>query len=1077
MAKPTHSIVSALLIAGLLSFQALFCHAISQDQDYTKQIRKAYTLLHQDQYQKAKEIFLALEKEPIGHKEISFQIEAGKAITCYFTEDKILSDAAARALLDPIPQSYHKSPLVAPVFYAMAGYAKQRKDFVLALHYLDTASILMGRKKAVDTSFMERIYNLQGQCFFHLSKMEEALNAYQKALTLATNYTKQHPNHLLKYTLAVGTVYAKKGEIDQANRYFEEAINLQKEIDRPITYYDIISLNNMGKLYFDNKRFREASNMFDKAIRLATQMDPPNQQLLGDIYINQGNIYLQITDFPKAREYYLKAASLSSIGDTKAQILINNIGYTYYRQQNYEEAIPYFQKSIDQAPSQPDAIKSMRSLAQCYEALKQLDKAEHFFVAAIAHTKQDDGTVTMEHILSLQDYGQFLLKTARTAEGIALLDQCITYYEEQRGNKKDNEAELHTNLAKSYIRQGQLSTALFHAQKALMLLESNFSGDSIMNDSDIFQSESPYELLGVLALKAHILHKMGDQQEDSTYWHQAENTYALATSIFKKVKIAYRYDESKLLIANQSHQLFRDAIELAYKRYLKSEDRHFLEMAFTYLENIKYSTLLEAYREKALMEKIIGSEEHTELQRIQKEIEKNTHLRSSMLPEAERHPQWLKDSLNATIFNLNREREKIENQLHKLYPEFSRLNKRLNVITPQKIQQNLRRGEVLLEYGLRDSTVYTFCISRKSILMQSNHIDHTYLDSLRMAINAKDPSQNHNLKEFQQFIRASSYLYDILIRPFEKEIAGKSIIIIPDGKLGYIPFEALITNKPSLEKMDYRKAHYLIKDHGISYAYSSTILLENDRQPQKGKKRAVLAYAPRYQNFRHKDSTLNHLSPIPGTSKEVETICKIYGGKAIIGDDATEDSFKSISQDYQIIHLAMHTLINPQQPSFSKLVFAPPHTDAQEDGVLFTDELFHLSLKADMAVLSACQTGDGTIHEGEGILSLARGFFYAGISSVVMTLWPVDDGSSPVIMEAFYRYLRKGYTKEQALQRAKLDLLKHNDPVSSHPKYWAGYVTIGNQAPLRRGPQSCYMIGLIGVLILGRLFQYIKSHA
>jgi CHAT domain-containing protein len=165
----------------------------------------------------------------------------------------------------------------------------------------------------------------------------------------------------------------------------------------------------------------------------------------------------------------------------------------------------------------------------------------------------------------------------------------------------------------------------------------------------------------------------------------------------------------------------------------------------------------------------------------------------------------------------------------------------------------------------------------------------------------------------------------------------------------------------------------------------------------------------------------------------------------------------------------MHTLIDPKNPTYSQLVFsAPDTTNSTDDGVLYTSELFSMSLQSKMAVLSACQTGDGAIIEGEGILSLARGFFYAGVPSVVMTLWSVDDARSALIMESFYKYLKKGYSKGHALRQAKLDLLETGDPLTAHPRFWAGYVSIGNQNPVTKNNQWLFFLaGLILISIAG----------
>jgi CHAT domain-containing protein len=160
---------------------------------------------------------------------------------------------------------------------------------------------------------------------------------------------------------------------------------------------------------------------------------------------------------------------------------------------------------------------------------------------------------------------------------------------------------------------------------------------------------------------------------------------------------------------------------------------------------------------------------------------------------------------------------------------------------------------------------------------------------------------------------------------------------------------------------------------------------------------------------------------------------------------------------------------------YSKLVFTP-EIDKKEDGLLNTYELFNMNLHAELAILSACNTGSGTLQAGEGILSIARGFFYAGVPSVVMTLWSVEDNSSALLMELFYKHLTEGLAKDEALRQAKLDYLKQSDQLTSYPYYWAGYVNIGDNAPLEisRNKYLNYILIFSALILILASFYFIK---
>jgi CHAT domain-containing protein len=195
----------------------------------------------------------------------------------------------------------------------------------------------------------------------------------------------------------------------------------------------------------------------------------------------------------------------------------------------------------------------------------------------------------------------------------------------------------------------------------------------------------------------------------------------------------------------------------------------------------------------------------------------------------------------------------------------------------------------------------------------------------------------------------------------------------------------------------------------------------------------------------------------------------------LLKNEATEANFKKYASDYGILHFAMHAIINDEDPLASKLIFTL-NGDSLEDGFLNTYEIYNLNLNADLAVLSACKTGVGKLSKGEGIMSLARGFLYAGVPGIVMTLWEVEDISSAIIMTDFYRNLKDGMAKDNALRESKLKYLNSADQLQSHPYFWAAFVQIGDNSPVYTKMyvgSRIYAIGIAAILFaLGALILY-----
>jgi CHAT domain-containing protein len=263
------------------------------------------------------------------------------------------------------------------------------------------------------------------------------------------------------------------------------------------------------------------------------------------------------------------------------------------------------------------------------------------------------------------------------------------------------------------------------------------------------------------------------------------------------------------------------------------------------------------------------------------------------------------------------------------------------------------------------------------------------------------------------------------------------------------------------------KLPYLIKSSIINYSYSANLLFKTGKSQKKAKNR-LLAFAPVY----HSDTVSFEnekliLTPLPGIQQEVDFISEEIKTDAFRGNDATEFNFRQFSKDYDILHLAMHAFINDSLPAFSRFAFAQNSNNSGEnDGWLNTADIYNLDLNARLTVLSACNTGSGNLRKGEGVMSLARGFLYAGCPGIIMTLWEVEDNAGTKIMSNFYRNLKKGKSTDEALRLAQLKYLENANPRMGHPHYWLGYVPIGQTSPLFSS-YDIYFAGLIILTIAG----------
>jgi CHAT domain-containing protein len=442
---------------------------------------------------------------------------------------------------------------------------------------------------------------------------------------------------------------------------------------------------------------------------------------------------------------------------------------------------------------------------------------------------------------------------------------------------------------------------------------------------------------------------------------------------------------------------------------------------------------------------------------------------------------------SAKIFKFNEEYNKLIDSFEKSYPQYYAFKYENKVIGIQEIQSKINSRQALVEYyvkepDLKGSTgeLYRFVITTDSVGFSMEKINSTYIKNIQTV---HDFLINPNYlftkkKDFVNYAVSGYGLYEILLRPIANKIKGKDLTIIPHDKLSYIPFDALISQMPDTSQMNFRNLNYLIKDYVVNYSYSATLLYDYFDQ-KKTTSKSMLVFSPEYiaQEPRVDSVTTKKyfLNPLPGAADEVRAISKYMKADTFVDKYAQENLFKIKSSQFDILHLAMHTIINDSLPMLSKLVFSSPDSKSEDDGYLNTYEIYNMKLNARLTVLSACETGTGKLQKGEGVMSMARGFIYAGCPAIVMTLWKVEDMSGVKIMEDFYYYLSKGKRKDVSLRMAKLNHLESSDPLTSHPHYWLGYVSIGNPEPLFTNKNIYFIVIIILAVLLVLADRYFRK--
>jgi CHAT domain-containing protein len=370
------------------------------------------------------------------------------------------------------------------------------------------------------------------------------------------------------------------------------------------------------------------------------------------------------------------------------------------------------------------------------------------------------------------------------------------------------------------------------------------------------------------------------------------------------------------------------------------------------------------------------------------------------------------------------------------------------------LQAQLKPQSLILRFKKAEDHYYLFAISHEDIryfqLGKKEEIVPEIETLLRQIVQRAWTSQTPILDRLIPIQRAAYH----------------ELIIIPDGVLHDLPFEVLKD-----------KSSYLIETHTISYA--THLVFVRNQLPKRSSEAGIphlMAFSPSYAAAAPSLAMRSQAHRLKGAHEEARAVSQFFDGYLYEGKAASKAQFLRAAPEAEVLHLAMHADIHNDKPELSYLLFS---TDSP-DNKMYVEELYGLNLRAELAVLSACNTGKGSLDERQGMVSLHRAFCYAGVPATVASLWAVPDLATERIMTVFYEKLKQGFSKAEALQQAKLAYLAQtDDPHLQHPFFWGGFVLYGDTEPIQMASQTHQSATLIfaGLLVLAGvigLFLYQK---
>ncbi len=815
--------------------------------------------------------------------------------------------------------------------------------------------------------------------------------------------------------------------------------------------------SNLGVVSRVLLRYDDAIRYYDTAQVILEENFGTDHINLGVVYQNQGNIYREGRDTPRALQHYYRALAIfekhEGIPNWLAS-LYNNIGLSYLDTEEYETAINYFEKSLElRRKHLPHAIRTPAgNLAVSYYYLGNEEESSRYFEMALQSTIEHRGKLYPGLANNYLNYGLLFASVSLDyGKAMEMYEKALHIFEHHFGERNPGRSRALMNMGGVYEMLGNYRTAMDYYQESLIAISSSFESSSWEDNPGIESALSYTYLYETLSRKANALKELGLEEGNTRNIRLSLETYDKTLRVLETMRMGYQTEESRLHLSQSESDIYPKAIDAAYHMYRKTGDETYIEKGFNFSERSKAAVLLASMRNiEALEFGGVPPELREEEEGLKRSLTAYTELiyeeRQRARPNEQRITNW-----EERIFELNRELARLTEFLEKEYPDYYNLKYDPRFVCISKVRSGMARSETLLSYSINDSVLHIFVVNRNGTHWEEVPLPFNLEEKVNsflglMNFNSLSTDAGNNFRAFSEI---SHLLYSILVQPVSEIIRGRNLIFIPDGVLSYLPFELLTVNNEPHSGINFAALPYLLREHPVSYAYSATIWTEtltHEISPNKD----LIAFAPYYEMATGQDTDSpargyrNKLTPLPGARAEARAAAEIFGGKALFDEDACEANFKSIAGDYRFIHLAMHTVIDDDDPMFSKLVFTDTGGESGEDDMLNTHEIYNLRLNARLAVLSSCNSGYGKLQKGEGIMSLARGFLFAGVPSIVMTFWEIEDKSGVDIMKRFYHHLGRGKRTDEALRLARLEFIENSDMLRSHPYFWGGYVCIGN---------------------------------
>jgi CHAT domain-containing protein len=857
-----------------------------------------------------------------------------------------------------------------------------------------------------------------GRTYSLINDIGNSIQAYETSRNL---FEKAGIERSLIYVLAdLGALYSIAGDYESAQRYSEQSLVIVRQIEssptkdslRPIESAQARSLHTLGEIDLRHGNHEEALKKLRDALALYERLEragfSSNIQM-AEVLVALAKAHGERGEYARALSCLTKAHQVSrSSGDqnTRANIMSSQAAM-FLEQEDYAAARRSFNTSLaiyKRLGKSAEEARVLLNLGVIEERQGNHNDALHLFQKSMDHA-QASNLIDVE-IAAGDGMGAVFTSKRDFPSALSAINRSFEIA--RRVNAKTREAELLWRSAQTYYAMQNYRESAVFAEQALALARS---------------------------LKLRKLTYLSTVALGEAYAADAKEELAITT--FKEA--INQIEEMRDQVAGRQegrHLFFENKVGPyhALVKLLTKQGKDF--EALLLAERAKGRVLLEAVRNnRSDLADIYTQTEKVEAERL---INKLSAIRERIKSETDTEA---KSKLQASLNEVQRELVLFQERLATAHPELLLRAGPARSLTQESLRTLSTADDLAyLEYVVMDDTIGLFIVKR-NVLTADHDLKYVSLavnaDELRRKVNEFHLALAERHPDYERFGRE---LHRILIEPIANDLQNiKTVCIIPDGFLWTLPFQAVTA----------ARGNYLIQEYSLFYAPSLSVLNEMAlRRPQQISKDSLIAFGN--PAIERNDKVRQAFHPLPDAETEVFAVAmgvRTQIRRVLVGREAAEEAFKALAPQYATIHLATHGVLDNRDPLNSYLLLTKTDGDTDNDGLLHAREILDMRLDADLAILSACETGNGSISPGEGMIGMSWAFLVAGARSVMVSHWRVNSASTSHLMKNFYQALTeqrdlKSLNKSHALREASLRLL--NNRRYRHPFYWAGFVLVSS---------------------------------